>query len=133
MPDLNTNAAQVYGNRFALVTGRISQGGKLMKTPSYVVAIILVIALPVFGGTKDDGWENLKHVTWQRSYTFVTRDSHCVTGEIISVTADSATLKLPKGEVTKLDRTDVLLVNSLWGYIYSGRSSWADVASYNSH
>jgi len=98
------------------------------KVPFGIVALMLMNVLPVVGATKDDGWENLKHVPWQRSYTFLARDLHCVTGEIVSVSADSVTLKLPKGEVTKMDRTDVLRVSGRPSYIiYSGRSSWSDV------
>jgi hypothetical protein len=104
-----------------------------MKSPSALVVIILLAALPAFGGAKDDGWENLKHVTWQRSYTFVTRDLHCVTGEIASVSTEALTVKLPKGGVTKFDRGDVLQVGSGSYQIYSGRSSWSDVIGYKTY
>jgi hypothetical protein len=104
-----------------------------MKIPFGSVTFILMMVFPGLSATKDDGWENLSHVTWQRSYTFVARDLHCVTGEIVSVSADSLSVKLPKGGVTKLDRADILRVTSDSYYIYSGRSSWSDVMGYKTY
>jgi hypothetical protein len=102
-----------------------------MNAPFGVIALILLNALQVAGATKSDGWDNLKHVTRHRTYTFLARDLHCVGGEIVSVTADSVTLKLPEGEVTKLERVDVLSVSGYPSYIiYSGRSSWSDVLAH---
>ncbi len=104
-----------------------------MKTDFGILPIILVAALPLLGASDNNsGWENLMHVTKQRSYTIVTRDFHCLTGKLGSVTTDSLTLEAPKIGVINLKRADVLQVGSDPGYIvFSGRSSWVDVVSYH--
>jgi len=105
-----------------------------VRAPLNMVALVLAIALPQLGATKEKSWDNLKHVTRHRTYTVLARDLTCVTGRIASVAADSICVKPANGAVTRLKRMNVLRVTSDSGsIIFSGRSSWSDVKAYSSY
>ena len=97
-----------------------------------------MIAAQVVGAaesTKDDSWQNLKHVRHDRAYTFVDRERNCIAGETVAVTQHSITLKRWNATGTNsttvtLDRPNLLRVTDggqAYDVLYSGRSSWSDV------
>jgi hypothetical protein len=94
------------------------------------LTISLVLSLRVLGATKADPWENLMRVTRHRAYTFVDRESNCVTGQILDVTERSVTIMIPGAKSTTIERKNALRVidgHHLFDVIYSGKSSWSDV------
>src|SRR5947209_5239983 len=102
----------------------------------------LTPALCSFAVDRDDSWDNLSRVNRSRTYTFVDRDSGCVAGQIISLTAQSVTVQTTRwhrsasGKATEdrrvltLERPRVLLVGEsdrVGDALYSGRNSWSDL------
>ena len=101
-----------------------------MKTAFHLAVIIFILGLPLLAATNDDGWENVSSVTRERSYEFVSRDRHCLTGRIVSATADSVSVKLPNATVIVLNRVDLLQITAGSHFVFSGRSSWSDFSGY---
>ena len=92
---------------------------------------------PMLGAEVDDGWRNLRQITWDRQYTVVIRDGHCVSGTLVSATEQQVAIRQPRwvdsGKELVIKRADVLRISDIRyraGYpIFSGRSSWSDVKS----
>jgi hypothetical protein len=77
------------------------------------------------------GWAILHHFTLDRSYSFVIRGQGCFKGRITSVAPDAVDVERA-GQKFTLNRTDVLRIGESAGadnLVYSGRSSWSDLAS----
>ncbi|PYV01281.1 MAG: hypothetical protein DMG26_13925, partial [Acidobacteria bacterium] len=70
--------------------------GQAMRTSFSAITLAgcAMIAAQVVGAaesTKDDSWQNLKHVRHDRAYTFVDRERNCIAGETVAVTQHSIT------------------------------------------
>ncbi len=103
-----------------------------MRRLGFATAGCLWLALAASGAQPDGAWGNLSSVTWRRSYTVLLRDGKRTYGRIVSVSADSVTLRPPdsKAQTVIQKRSDVLRIsdgNQPSDLIYSGRSSWADI------
>src|SRR5580704_6994397 len=83
----------------------------------------------------NDNWNNLKHITHERSYTAVLRDSQCVRGYLVSADDKAITLSTEpagRGKTVETGRSNVLRVtdySSAFAHrmVFSARSSWGDV------
>jgi hypothetical protein len=95
-----------------------------------VLTVYLAFSLPALGAAKDDSWENLRRVTWHRTYTFVDHESNCFAGQILTVADQSVTIKRPQAKNITVERQNTLRVTDgrhINDVIYSAKSSWADV------
>jgi preprotein translocase subunit YajC len=98
------------------------------------LAICLALSSRALGPAKADPWENLRCVTRHRAYTFFDRESNCTTGQILTVTDQSVTIKPPQGNNITVERRNVVRVTDWNGrnnVIYSAKSSWSDVEAIN--
>jgi hypothetical protein len=85
---------------------------------------LLLIALSLVAAD----WDNLKEITKDRGYAVILRDGRCVKGRIVS----SDDRQVVFG-AEKISREAVLRITDGTGLahdaVYSGRSSWSDVAA----
>lgn len=81
----------------------------------------------------DIAWEHVKHFHRDRSFVFVDRRFVCNNGRIARVTDRAISLKRPDHTEVTIERKDLLRITvselRVRGILYSGRSSWVDVAS----
>jgi hypothetical protein len=94
------------------------------------LAVCLALSSSTVGLARDDPWENLRRVTRHRAYTFVDRESSCITGQILVVTYQSVTIKPVQANNITMERRNVVRVtdwNGTNNVIYSAKSSWSDV------
>jgi hypothetical protein len=109
-----------------------------MSSLSFAVIWLPVLAVFLFACTglaaaeADDSWLNLKRVTHDRAYTVVFRDFHCLEGHLLSVSEDSALLRIEPAQELVIQRSQILRVadhlnDAAHAAVFSGRSSWNDV------
>ena len=100
-------------------------------------AIIVLVGVSLLPGLavaqqNDPAWNNLSELTHRASMTFITQERKCVTGFLKSVSDTSVIVKVKNGKATTIQRPDLLRVQLNWygsPILFSGRSSWADVAA----
>lgn len=105
-----------------MMAGRIVSASLLLLAAGAIAGAI--------AGCGDEEWANLKQVTHRRSYGFALRDGTCATGRIVSMTADS--VKINEPDPATLKRLEIVRVSDgdhAYNVVYSGRSSWSDVAA----
>jgi hypothetical protein len=107
----------------------------LKRAQSLAIATSLSVPMVMSGQTlNDDQWKNVMHAQRGKDFQFTmhTRDLGCAAGAITSVTKQALTLKKKDKSKVTVARGDVLQLRELgWkpaAFIYSGRSSWSDVA-----
>jgi len=107
---------------------------RCLKASALTFSLLLQASAPIpADATKEDSWKNLEKVTRARAYTVADRKGFCAHGGIQSLSNDSITITIQKGDTIRFERTAVIHVTALSGYIiYSGRSSWQDVRNYMS-
>jgi hypothetical protein len=91
-----------------------------------------VVTLQCWAVDNDAAWSNLKHVTRAGFYNFVSRTGQHYAGKITKVTDSSVVITegYGKGAPVELLRPDLTEVSDgAGGLLYSGRNSWAEVAS----
>src|ERR1039458_573927 len=101
------------------------------KGPLFVLAFGAV-TLQCWAVDSDAAWSNLKHVTHAGFYNFVSRTGQRYAGKITKVTDSSVVITegSGKGAPAELLRPDVIEVSDgAAGLLYSGRNTWAEVAS----
>lgn len=94
------------------------------------LTVCLALSMRALGAAKADPWENLMRVTKHRAYTFVDRESNCVTGKILNVTGQSVTIMSPEAKSITIERKNALRVTDgrhVFDVVYSAKSSWSDV------
>jgi hypothetical protein len=93
---------------------------------------LAVATVAIRAADVDDGWNNLRQITRERSYGFVTRDGKCYDAAIRSVNDRDVQIHTADGRDLVLLRADILRVSDYLDAdqrdtVYSGRSSWDDL------
>jgi len=92
----------------------------------------LLTAMPL--AASGDGWSNLKHITRDRLYVVVLRSGGCEYGSFSSIGDGALVLGTNPGIGLAIRRMQIVRVSDdltapTRGAVFSGRSSWADVAA----
>ncbi len=104
---------------------------RLLMTAQLAIALTILSTQQLSAMESDDGWENLKRITRDRSYTIISRDSKCLVGMLAAVDSKSIWI-VGESKSAEIPRTAVLRITDVSSelardVIYSGRSSWIDV------
>lgn len=88
--------------------------------------LLLAVSAAAFAQATTDPLDRVTHAA---SLTFIERNGSCLRGTVVKADASTVTVEPFRQPPVTLKRDDIIQVSQGNAYIYSARSSWADVAN----
>ena len=118
---------------------RVKRKGQSWRTPVYgnhpklydwrmKSALAVLMVLSYLGAAQESDTGPLDRVTHSATFIFFLKDRTCITGRITSADASIIAVQSSNGASIKLERNQLLQVVQGDAPLFSGRSSWDDVA-----